>query len=484
MSENILKALMQLFAIVVEVEGISTNSRQIVESFLKQQLNQELVEEYLALFDGFIAKQNAKADGTERRKKISGSSVKVLKICTEINEELAQPQKIVVLIRLLEFIYSDGKEAAEQELEFVHTVSEIFNIPEEEFVNCNAFVKSDSKTKLESDAVLIVNHVEESKLKKSRHLYSEGMDDGEVRVLMVKSVKMLLLKYLGSQELYLNGQVLQPGRTSILNQGSSIRSTKVQPIYYSDILSSFLSDASAEKIVFEVKDLEYVFKGGNIGMHKLNFTEESGKLCGVMGASGAGKSTLLNLLNGNYKPTSGSVTINGVDIHDKSQKERIEGVIGFVSQDDLLIEELTVFQNLYYNARLCFDKLPDDEIVKLVDDTLHSLGLYQTKNLKVGSPLEKTISGGQRKRLNIALELIREPAVLFVDEPTSGLSSRDSENIMDLLKQLALKGKLVFVVIHQPSSDIYKMFDKLLILDTGGYAIYNGDPVDAIIYFK
>ena len=149
-----------------------------------------------------------------------------------------------------------------------------------------------------------------------------------------------------------------------------------------------------------------------------------------------------------------------------------------------MIEELTVFQNLYYNAKLCFDKFSDQEIVKLVEDTLHSLGLFETRNLKVGSPLEKTISGGQRKRLNIALELIREPAVLFVDEPTSGLSSRDSENIMDLLKQLALKGKLVFVVIHQPSSDIYKMFDKLLILDTGGFPIYLGDPVEAIIYFK
>lgn len=102
----------------------------------------------------------------------------------------------------------------------------------------------------------------------------------------------------------------------------------------------------------------------------------------------------------------------------------------------------------------------------------------------MGSPLDKTISGGQRKRLNIALELIREPSVLFVDEPTSGLSSRDSENIMDLLKELALKGKLVFVVIHQPSSDIFKMFDRLLILDTGGYPIYNGNPVDAVIYFK
>ena len=96
----------------------------------------------------------------------------------------------------------------------------------------------------------------------------------------------------------------------------------------------------------------------------------------------------------------------------------------------------------------------------------------------------KLISGGQRKRLNIALELIREPQILYVDEPTSGLSSRDSENVMDLLRELALKGKLIFVVIHQPSSEIYKMFDNMLILDTGGYQIYYGNPVEAIIYFK
>jgi ABC-type multidrug transport system ATPase subunit len=201
-----------------------------------------------------------------------------------------------------------------------------------------------------------------------------------------------------------------------------------------------------------------------------------------MGGSGAGKSTLLNVLNANYMPAKGKVTINGIDIH--REKNKIEGVIGYVSQDDLLIEELTVYQNLFYNAKLCFGKLDDDAIAEKVLNLLRSLGLYETKDLKVGSPLEKTISGGQRKRLNIALELIREPAVLFVDEPTSGLSSRDSENIMDLLKELALKGKLIFVVIHQPSSDIFKMFDKLLILDKGGYVIYNGNPVDAVIYFK
>ena len=284
MSENILKALMQLFAIVVGVEGISKNSRSIVESFLKQQLNQELVEEYLQLFDEFVEKQKSKSG----RKRTSVSSVKVLKICSEINEELAQPQKLVVLIRLLEFIYSEGKEAQEQELEFVHTVSEIFNIPQNEYDDCKLFVKADGKTKLDEDNVLIISHEEKPDFKKSKHLYSEGMDDGEVRILDVKSVKMFLLKYLGTQELYLNGQVLSPGRTNILNQGSSLRSTKVQPIYYSDILSTFMADSTAEKIVFEVHDIKYVFKGGNIGMHPLSFSEESGKLFGIMGASGAG----------------------------------------------------------------------------------------------------------------------------------------------------------------------------------------------------
>ncbi|MEA3479045.1 MAG: ABC transporter permease, partial [Bacteroidota bacterium] len=126
----------------------------------------------------------------------------------------------------------------------------------------------------------------------------------------------------------------------------------------------------------------------------------------------------------------------------------------------------------------------EDQLIETVHRVLINLGLFEIRDIQVGSPLNKKISGGQRKRLNIALELIREPAVLFLDEPTSGLSSRDSENILDLLKELTFKGKLVFVVIHQPSSDIFKMFDRLLILDTGGYLIYNGNPIDSIMYFK
>lgn len=136
-----------------------------------------------------------------------------------------------------------------------------------------------------------------------------------------------------------------------------------------------------------------------------------------MGASGSGKSTLLSVLNGSEKPSSGRVLINGIDVHEEPKK--IRGVVGFIPQDDLLMEDLTVFENLYYAARLCFGNYSKDELAEMVEKVLLSLGLSETRNLKVGSPLSKTISGGQRKRLNIGLELLREPTILFVDEPTS-----------------------------------------------------------------
>ena len=120
----------------------------------------------------------------------------------------------------------------------------------------------------------------------------------------------------------------------------------------------------------------------------------------------------------------------------------------------------------------------------MVNKTLIDLDLEETSDLKVGNPLKKIISGGQRKRVNIALELLREPTILFVDEPTSGLSSVDSEIVMSLLKEQTYKGKLVIVNIHQPSSDLYKMFDKIMIIDKGGYQIYYGYPTDAIVYFR
>lgn len=481
MSESILKALMQLFAIIATPQNNAVDRRSIVESFLMQELNKELVEEYLKLYEELYQQHQKKQDSGKRRKKVTAaSSVKVLMICTVINQELTQKQKFIVLIRLLEFINTD-KTITEQELEFVVTVAETFNISKNEFDALKEFALYSHRSIPSSENILLIDSDFGFEHQEIKHIYSDNLT-GQIIVLQIPSVNMHIFVFQGEKELYLNGQLLHPDRITVFSHGSSLRNSKIKPIYYSDVVSTYNFDKTRKRLTLEVDKLVYKFKNGNVGLHKMSFLERSGKLIGIMGASGAGKSTLLNVLNGSVEPTAGQVLINGIDVH--KQKEQLEGLIGYVSQDDLLIEELTVFQNLYYNAKLCFSDYSHFQLYRTVYKMLKNLGLYDIKDMVVGNPLNKKISGGQRKRLNIALELIREPAILFLDEPTSGLSSRDSENILDLLKELTLKGKLVFVVIHQPSSEIFKMFDKLIILDNGGYLIYNGDPVDSIIYFK
>jgi ABC-type multidrug transport system ATPase subunit len=480
MSEQILKALMELFAIIARPESNASDRRTVVSSFLKRMLNQELVKDYLKVFDEYYSKhQTLHIERGDKR--IGPDSVKILKICDQINRELTQKQKIIVLVRLFEFVNSDDDEITDQEFEFISVVAGSFYIDEKEYNRIKEFTINPFNSIPNSSNILIIDNNRNHTSKKIKHIFSEFLE-GQLRILRVTTANMYLMRYIGEHEMYLNGQLLPEDKVHVLYTGSSIRNHHIKPIYFSDIVSIYRDERLESRIVFEIKDICYRFKNGKYGLNKLSFSEESGRLVGIMGASGAGKSTLLNVLNGSVKPTTGEILINGINIHD--DKDKVEGLIGHVSQDDLLIEELTVYQNLYYNAKLCFDNYSEKEIENAVNKVLQNLGLYEIKDVLVGTPLNKKISGGQRKRLNIALELIREPAILFLDEPTSGLSSRDSENIMDLLKDLTLKGKLVFVVIHQPSSDIFKMFDQLLILDSGGYLIYNGDPIDSIIYFK
>lgn len=482
MSEKILKALMQLFAIIARPESSESDRRSVVKAFLKRQLNEELVNQYLGFFDDFYRAAQEKQKKSAHKKRHSAVSVRILKITNQINDQLTQNQKIVVLVQLFEFCKSDGTQVTSEEIEFIRAVAESFYVEKEEFELIRQFVLNDFSSIPDSHNILVIDNKKDVSVELTHHVTNETIT-GQIWVLEVGSANMHFIRFTEMAELYMNGQLVQEDKVYPFNPGSSLRDPKTTPIYYSDIISRFRrEELEASRVVYEVKDLEFRFKSGHVGIHDMSFEEESGRLVGIMGASGAGKSTLLNVLNGNNDPYRGEVTINGINIHEDNEKA--EGLIGYVSQDDLLIEELTVYQNLYYNAKLCFDNLTEEEIHEKVTTTLENLGLYEIKDMKVGSPLNKKISGGQRKRLNISLELIREPPILFLDEPTSGLSSRDSENILDLLKELALKGKLLFVVIHQPSSDIFKMFDRLVILDTGGYIIYNGDPIESIIYFK
>ncbi len=493
MSEEILKALMQLFALITKQDGgIGQKEIDYVNRFLVQQIGVDSAKEYLQLYKETAEEKEpdeekkpaAEKKPTEEppRKKLTSvlDSVKVLKLCKQISKTINQRQKMVVLVRILELINAEYN-LTEQRLGIVKTVSDIFRISKEEYESIFTFVTSYQPEEFTLENHLVVADSIEKTSPSYRHYQFDGIDT-PLFFLRIPSVELYFVKYPGEHEAYLNGHIVNPGVIYLFASGSSLRLHVGQPIYYSDIATHFMADLSLEKITLEADQLSYSFPGGVTGLQNVSFSAHQGNLVGIMGSSGSGKTTLLNTLSGMYRPDDGHVRINNLDLW--TDADQLHGVSGFVPQDDLLIEELTVFENLYFSAKFCFKQLSDKEVREKVNATLTNLGLIEKKDLKVGSVMNKTISGGQRKRLNIALELIREPSILFLDEPTSGLSSRDSENVMDLLRELTLKGKLVFVVIHQPSSELYKMFDRVVILDFGGRLVYYGNPVEAVIHFK
>ena len=212
-------------------------------------------------------------------------------------------------------------------------------------------------------------------------------------------------------------------------------------------------------------------------------------LMAVMGGSGSGKSTLLRALRGSLdeaESRDGSILVNEVEIDDLSL---MGGLVGFVPQDDIVLDELTVEQNLIFSAdwRLPEDSFPPEKRRGLVNNVLHHLGMLQQRTLRVGrgSDTKKShISGGQKKRVNIGAELVSDPSVLFLDEPTSGLDSATTLQIVDMLREVARNSSVaVAAVIHQPSDKVFERFDSLLLMVKGGSTIFMGDAADAVPYF-
>lgn len=488
MSEAILDALIQLFALIVDVDEenvVSEREKDIIRSFLTQQLNSELAQKYMAIFEEYLLlfhKADFHQDASRKEKRKTLAAKKICDICEKINEELQQNQKVFLVIQLIEFI-SHGEVVSKKEADFLQTVARTFNIPDNEYRNIFKFIVGTIHDIPEPDKVLVVNNLEKYMYEDVKHRYDPNFS-GELYFLRIESTRTYILRYTGYADIYLNSQNIVSGRTYSFEHGSSIRNPTINTIFFTDVVGMFSEIFAKETISVTAKDVSFWFKNTQNGIQKFNMHARSGTLVAVMGGSGVGKSTLINVLNGNLKPDRGEVFFNGFNLNNPEDRKKVKGIIGLVPQEDLLIEDLTVYQNLYYSAKLCLDNLDDNEIEEVVERVLDELDLKDIKNLKVGSPLKKVISGGQRKRLNIALELIREPAVLFIDEPTSGLSSVDAENVMNLLKEQTDNGKLVIANIHQPSSYLYKMFDEILILDKGGFEIFYGNPMEAIVYFR
>lgn len=464
MNETILNGLLNLFAVFASAVRIEEQqASRAVHFYLSSHFGVRSHKEYIELYSELRSLYDDSLFPVDKESVVRN-------ICEQMKVKLMAEEQLLLLVRFVEFAYSNSEEF-ENHLPLFHIVAEIFAIPREEFDDILAFI-----TGKPSASLLTISGEETTT---ENHITRKGMD-GFIRVLFIRRFDKQIFTYYGTGVVFMNDIPLSPGIFYAWQHSSVLKGPLFLPVYYSDLLTVYNKNERKETIYLNGRDLNFTFKNSSNGLHNFSFNLESGQLVAIMGGSGVGKSTLLGIMNGNILPDEGSITVNGYPLDAPEARQ----LIGFVPQDDLLIEELTVYQNLWFTARLCFARLSDTEIKERVDDVLKELDLEGIKDLEVGSPIRKTISGGQRKRLNIALELIREPAILYLDEPTSGLSSSDSEKVIMLLKEQTHRGKLVVVNIHQPSSEIYKLFDRLWLLDRGGYPIYDGNPIEAIIYFK
>jgi len=287
-----------------------------------------------------------------------------------------------------------------------------------------------------------------------------------------------------------NGLALtEAGRESLLDWQSALElngvKTRVSEIAEVILALSGSDDSqdqrTASACLLELENVGCNF-GTRRGLREISCLAAGGQMVAVMGPSGCGKSTLLGTMIGTVPLTAGAIKMNGVDLGGLVKAN--PRLLGYVPQDNITFATLTVGENLRYGARLRLAEPTKSKIDGCVSNVLEEIDLKDRATVVVGDEDTKTLSGGQRKRVSLGLELLTPKSLLLLDEPTSGLSSGDSERILRILRARADAGALVFVVIHQPSAALFRLFDRLLLLDRGGLTAFYGDPLGARSYLE
>jgi ABC-type multidrug transport system ATPase subunit len=254
-----------------------------------------------------------------------------------------------------------------------------------------------------------------------------------------------------------------------------IRKHKLRQLYNAENNESqyetVLGDHKPSTLVF--RNLKYEIPGNQVILKGISGMVKPGETMAIMGTSGSGKTSCLDILAGRYKTglVSGSVLING-KVPNRSEFKKISG---YVDQEETLMPTLTVYETLLYSALLRLPRNMSKEAKQLrVQETMVELGLEHLANTKIGYAGKRGISGGEKRRVSIAIELVTNPSIIFLDEPTSGLDSYNAYGVIFSLVTLAKRyNRTVIFTIHQPRSNIFTLFDRLLLLESG-FMVYSG----------
>jgi ABC-type multidrug transport system ATPase subunit len=300
---------------------------------------------------------------------------------------------------------------------------------------------------------------------------SEGFTS-HILVMFVEQIKSYVVRCLADTGQFIDQQMMPNCRFRLIEPGNELILNGIPVLTYSELKNRFLQLQEKRMLTLVADYVQYKSSKPIREINTFTTTETTGQLIGIVGKEGVGKSTLLKLLAGKIRPDSGSITINGYDLW--KNKYLLKGTIGYVPEEDLLYEELTVKDNLALTARMYYSNLSRRGLDAKVNSVLSKLDILDLKHVIVGSVLSKHIQPGQRRMINIALELLREPQILLVDNALSGLGMADASKVIKILHDYSFSGNLVITSISQSDSNTFRFFDKIWILDEGGRAVYNG----------
>jgi ABC-type multidrug transport system ATPase subunit len=485
MDQPIIKQIIRLVAI-----RISTVRGAMISDAIEPLL------EYFRLLHRDISKSTIEvivSDGTHRLEEPGMTAEKLMdETMFEIKKSLEHKDQLQLFFILLDL--ANQSESLEKIIQPL-TLAEVFGLSENDADRFRLFITAQDPAANDLPDCLVFSSVQTDRTEKLEGRWIEDriqdlpdednyleIDNfkGKLLVMYLKPIQSFVVRCIGDEGVEVDGTKLSDCRFKIIGAGSSVNFNGKSILTFSEIKQRFLQQNARRVISLSINDLQLSSTHSENPIHSLTLREQSGSLIGILGKEGSGKTTLLKLLAGHIVPDKGHIEINGYDL----QKNRylLKDIIGYVPEEDLLFEEITVYDNLLLNARLYYSSLSGYEIKHKVDHLLRSLFINDIRDIVVGNVLNKKIQPGQRRILNIALEILREPQILLVDNALSGLSMSDSARVIKILHQYTLEGNLVITSITQVNSRIFNHFDKVWILDEGGYPVYTGPTHKAAAY--
>ncbi len=440
-------ALVKLFAISVNRIPDSDTSliKKCFREFLFDNLEPKYVESFLLFFDKYLIEYSSR----ESEKRLSLNSVKLIGLCNDTAKYLNHKDRAIIVFVLVRLINETSE--IEDSKEFILLIAEIYEL---DIVATKELLK------------FIQNYdsVSNIKLKVKNNCFAKA-------IYFTQDIYVLI--NISSENFLIDTIVVGKSKFCYAIKESVITFSDQVKVYFNDYISYFNFGYQYDFKLF-LKDVA-VYKNSKTILNKISISLSSGEFVGIIGNSGCGKTSFLNAVSGKDKKTKGEFYLD-------AELKNLN--YSFLNQDYQFIPGFSVKEHLRQRADFLQIKPSlKNELITQVAESV-GLGKHIDKIVVKKDNTSYQLSGGQQKRLRIAMELLSMPDVFLLDEPTSGLSSEDSYQILSLLSRIAQHNKLVIASIHQPDYDSLILFDKILLIDDSGYPVYYGSPLKITEYLR